>query len=95
MESEWDEQQRAWMLALAEWERSRCPVCTGDPGECQSADADRNNPHAQWIYHPDLPVECHVGTAARLVTQKPDDRRALIPRVVKRRRGEPAPRLSW
>lgn len=84
------------MLALAEWEAARCPVCGGDPAECQDFDADPDNPRAKWIYHPKLPKVCHVGTAARKAgTQKPDDKRALIPQVIKQRRGEPAPRLDW
>ena len=83
------------MLALAEWEAGRCPVCHGDPAECQSPDADPNNPYATWIYHPKLPRVCHVGTAARRHKPKPDDNRALIPQVVRQRRGEPAPRIDW
>jgi len=91
-EPAWDELQRGWMLALRIWESRRCPVCGGNPDDCQSPDADRNNPHATWIYQPDLPVECHVGTAARIGAAKPDERRALIPQVRKRRRGQPLAR---
>lgn len=85
------------MLALAEWEDGRCPICGGDPKECQDFDADPDNPHATWIYRPKLPKVCHVGTALRKAdhAQKPDDKRALIPQVVKQRRGDPAPRLEW
>jgi len=83
------------MLALAEWEAGRCQMCGGDPGECQSPDADRNNPQATWIFQPALPVECHRTTASRLMRQDPNDHRALIPRVVKLRRGEPAPQIVW
>lgn len=83
------------MLALAEWEAGLCQFCGGDPAECQSPDADRNNPRATWIYHAKLPRECHVGTAARQHKQGKDDHRALIPQVVKQRRGTPAPRIDW
>lgn len=91
-DSEWDEHQRGLMLALAEWEATRCPICGGDPKECQDPAADRNNPYGKWVWWPKPPRECHVGTAMRLWEQKPDDKRALIPQVVKQRRGEPAPR---
>src|SRR5690606_39172952 len=37
-EPEWNELERAYMLALAEWEAGRCQMCGGDPGECQSPD---------------------------------------------------------
>ncbi|GAA4439369.1 hypothetical protein [Phytohabitans houttuyneae] len=95
VESAWDERQQALMLAYAEWEAARCPVCGGDPAECQDPLADKDNPRGKWVYWPKLPKVCHVGTAARLYNQKPDDKRALIPQVVKQRRGEPAPRLDW
>ena len=55
VESAWDEHQQALMLAYAEWEESRCPVCGGDPRECQDRDADPDNPFATWIYRPKLP----------------------------------------
>ncbi len=31
--AEWDETQRAWMLALADYEQSRCTGCGGDVNE--------------------------------------------------------------
>lgn len=31
-EPEWDEQEREWMLALAEWESTLCPSC-GNPSD--------------------------------------------------------------
>lgn len=34
VESAWDETQRGWMVALSEWEATRCPLCGGDPQEC-------------------------------------------------------------
>jgi len=92
VESAWDEEQRGWMIALAEWEADRCPVCGGDPADCQSPDADRNNPRSTWIYRAGLPVECHRGTARRIAVDRhakdaPDDRRALLFPVEKRPRG--------
>ncbi len=93
VESAWDEQQRAWMLALAEYDANTCPHCGGPSEVCQSKDADRNNPRAQWIYWPVSPAECAVTTAMRLHKQDPDEARALIPRVVRVRRGSPRPTL--
>ena len=95
VESAWNEHERALMLALAEWEAIRCPHCGGDPEECQDPAADRNNPYGKWVYHPKPPIECHRGTAARKIQQKPDDNRALIPQVVRLPRGTPAPRIDW
>lgn len=81
------------MMALGEWEDSRCPICGGDPEMCQSPDADRNNPQGKWVWWPSL-RECHVGTAVRTIEHKPEDRRALIPKAVRKRRGEPGPRMT-
>lgn len=91
-DTEWDEHQRGLMLAYDEWEAARCPICGGDPAECQDPDADRNNPYGKWVWWPKLPRVCHVGTAMRMWQQKPDDKRAVIPQVVRQRRGDPAPR---
>jgi hypothetical protein len=95
IESAWDEHERGLMLALAEWEATRCPMCGGDPAECQAPESDINNQFGKWAYHPDLPIECYRATAARKLKQDPEDRRALIPQVKKLPRGAPAPRTSW
>ncbi|NIL57084.1 hypothetical protein [Salinispora arenicola] len=96
VESAWDEQQRGWMLALDAYEADLCPHCGGPSSVCQSADADRNNPRATWIYWPISPAECAISTAMRvgkpqLDKLNPDGRRALIPRAVRVRRGAAKP----
>lgn len=92
MESAWDEEQRGWMLALAAYEADLCPHCGGPSSVCQSPDANRTDPHAKWIYWAVTPAECAIATAIRMHPQDPDDRRALIPRVVRVRRGSPKPK---
>ena len=89
VESAWDEHQRGLMLALAEWEATRCPACGGDPAECQAPESDINNPFGSWVYDAGLPVECHRGSAARRSLPEQQDLRALIPQVTRRRRGSP------
>jgi hypothetical protein len=79
------------MLALAEYEDNLCPHCGGPPGRCQDEDANRNNNRATWIYWPKTLGECAVTTAGRLWKQDPEDKRALIPGVIRVRRGSPRP----
>lgn len=82
------------MLALAEYEGSLCPSCGGPAADCQSSDSDRNNPRAKWMYSLDLPLECHRTTALRLSVDRDygDDKRALLHRVYRHRRGKPQQR---
>lgn len=91
VESAWDEDQRAWMLALAEYEADLCTECGSPKSVCQDPDSDRRNPRAKWIYWPKSLGECHVTTAGRLFKQKEDDGRALIRGVIRVRRGSPKP----
>lgn len=58
-ESEWSEQDVAWLLALAEWRAGRCPACGGDLAECTAADAD-----GQFEVAP--PTRCHAATATSI-----------------------------
>jgi hypothetical protein len=57
---EWDEEQRAWMLALEIWRRGQCPNCGRDTDECTT--------HDKWEIPP--PTRCHVSTALA-VARKP------------------------
>lgn len=57
VESEWDTESQAEMLALEVWEATRCLACGGDPAECQGADAE-------FAWKATGPVRCHK-TAAR------------------------------
>lgn len=49
--SGWSASDRAWALALAEWESSRCPGCNGDLEET-------TNPANEDRYAADAPVRC-------------------------------------
>lgn len=40
VESEWDALQQGWMVALAEYEASRCPGCGGDLNETLTTEAE-------------------------------------------------------
>lgn len=48
-ESEWDDQQQGWMLALALWDSTRCEACGGDLRETTE--------HEDWVAA--VPVQCH------------------------------------
>lgn len=50
-ETEWDEQEQAWMLALAEYRASRCPGCGGNLAETTASGSEGK-------YGPDLPLQC-------------------------------------
>jgi hypothetical protein len=62
VESEWDEEQQATVLALYAWEATRCPACGGDPAECQGADNE-------FAWKADGPFRCHK-TATRSNAQR-------------------------
>jgi hypothetical protein len=57
-ESEWDEEQVAWFLHLAEWEDGRCPSCGMQKSVCQ-------DPMAEWNIDVPAPTRCHVTTAVK------------------------------
>lgn len=40
VESEWDPEQQAIMVALSIWKSTRCQACGGDPDDCQTTDAE-------------------------------------------------------
>ena len=63
-EPEWDDGQRAWFLALGEFEKhSLCPVCGGLKAECQSIDAEGS-------FHVPPPTRCHRRTAIDLASKE-------------------------
>lgn len=55
-EAEWDDTERAWMLGLAAYEATLCPLCGLPSDQCQSADAEA-------LAEAGLPIRCHVATA--------------------------------
>ncbi|MGW8565653.1 hypothetical protein [Isoptericola sp. NPDC055881] len=59
-EVEWDDTEREWMLALAEWEASEvCPLCGWPKDVCQAREAE-------FGIDVPPPVRCHVTTAIRI-----------------------------
>lgn len=57
-EPEWDEEQVAWFLHLAEWEDGLCPSCGMQKSVCQ-------DPMAEWNIDVPAPTRCHVTTAVK------------------------------
>lgn len=54
-ESEWDETEQAWMLALQEYRDSLCPLCGWPTSVCQ-------NPEYTNLLRAKLPTRCMVTT---------------------------------
>ena len=62
-ESEWTDDQQAWMLALAVYRAGLCHRCHGELAETASAELDPNNRDGTHIYKAALPKRCHRCTA--------------------------------
>lgn len=58
-EPEWDEQERGWMLALADLEAAECPGCGGDLEETAAPENNRDNPQRTGEYEVGAPHRCH------------------------------------
>lgn len=69
-ETEWDDEQRDFMLALAELEANECPGCGGWLPETTSPDADRNNRTGSHYYGVGAPTRCHRCTALSMARTK-------------------------
>lgn len=65
-EVEWDADERAWALALIEYEASKCPGCGGQWSETTS-------PDAEYGWHVPPPIRCHKCTALA-AAQEGDER---------------------
>lgn len=79
-EAEWDEQEQAWMLALAEYRATRCPDCGRDVREC-------TDPASEGKYRVPPPDRCHATTAlviAQKVNAESPQPEALLWRVERR-----------
>lgn len=59
-DSEWDDTQRGWILALEYWRAGLCANCHGELA--QTADKDAG-PGGAWMYKPLAPTRCHQCTA--------------------------------
>lgn len=55
-EPEWDEEERAWVLALLDYEADQCRGCGGQLSETTDPDTE-----GKWKVQ--LPVRCHKCTA--------------------------------
>ena len=55
-EPEWDEQERAWMYALADYEATLCPACGRPLDVCTAEDTELR-------VRPGEPLRCHISTA--------------------------------
>lgn len=55
-EVEWDETQQNYMLALADYRATLCPVCGGPMADCTAPENERK-------FKTDLPTRCHRQTA--------------------------------
>jgi len=55
-EPEWDEVEQNYMLALAEYRASKCPVCGGPIDEC-------TDPANEGKFRTELPTRCHRQTS--------------------------------
>jgi hypothetical protein len=62
-ESEWNEDQRGLVLALAVWQAGMCRRCGGDLTETTNPLHDRDNPQGSHFYKAAKPVRCHRCTA--------------------------------
>lgn len=65
-EAEWDDTERAWMLSLAAYEASLCPLCGLPSEQCQAIEAEN------LAYAP-TPTRCHVATARMQRTEEYKD----------------------
>lgn len=80
--SGWSDDDRAWVLALAEWEASRCPGCNGWL-------AETTDPANEFAYTAEAPVQCHRCAALHGEQDRMKDhpkRAALVLWPVNRRR---------
>lgn len=55
-EVEWDDNERGWMVALAEWRSTLCPLCHGPREECEAFENEN-------AYTVPPPSRCHKTTA--------------------------------
>lgn len=62
-ESEWDDTEQSWMLALKQYEDELCPLCGGPSSECM----DVNN---ELKFRAEAPVRCHRTTQRGIMAEK-------------------------
>lgn len=81
VETEWDDEQSGWMLALADHEADLCPDCGQPRSEAMS-------PDAEGMYEVDGPYEDHACLALAVHMSRAEHKHPSAMRyVVRRRRG--------
>ena len=65
-EVEWDERERAWMLALAEFEATLCPLCGRPLSVCTAQDTELRIRMGE-------PLRCHFTTSQAKAREKYKD----------------------
>lgn len=73
-EAEWDEQERAWMLSLAEHESGLCPLCGRPMSVCTDPASE-----GRWSSAP--PTRCYATTTV-MKARKPYDEKSDEPRAL-------------
>lgn len=63
-ETEWDEQQQGWMLALAYWRAGLCRRCHGELEQTASPLHEADNPKNGLVYKRVKLTRCHKCTAS-------------------------------
>lgn len=85
VETEWDEVEHGWMIALALWRENRCPFCGGDL-------ALTTDPVNEDVYRHELPIQCYRCVAFARAHEEydtelyPQSLIHLVPQRPKRRR---------
>lgn len=62
-ESEWDETEQAWMLALKEYKATRCPLCGRSLAVC-------TDPANEFKFKAQPPTRCHDTTQRQVMAEK-------------------------
>ncbi|GAB3656446.1 hypothetical protein [Glycomyces tarimensis] len=74
-ETEWDQEQQEWMLALALAEADECPGCHGRLSETTAPEAD-------GVYVPAEPTRCHRCTALGIAADQARDKKTTQPQAL-------------
>lgn len=72
-EVEWDDEQRAWMTALADYEAGLCPLCGRHTSEC-------TDPATENLWKVPLPTRCFPTTAVLRARKTYDENPASMSR---------------
>lgn len=62
-EAEWDETERAWMVALQRYRNSLCPLCGGPADECMDIENELK-------FRAGAPIRCHRTTQRNIKAEQ-------------------------